>query len=76
MSGTEPKSINILLDIWSTRKQEAVLGIQAKIIKNWKLKTVLLGFLDFPEAHTADNIRRKVENHLSKQYEINLSEVR
>jgi hypothetical protein len=74
LSSFESKSVNVLLDIWSTRMQESVLGLQVQIIKDWKVKLMTLGFLSFPGLHTGANIRRMVEDHL-KIFGIELDKV-
>lgn len=61
----ESKSVNVILDIWSTRMQESVLGVQVQYAKDWKVKLLTLGFLSFPEVHTGVNLKRKVEEHLA-----------
>ena len=75
LQGIKSQFINLMLDIWSTGRQESVLGLQAQFITNGILKTVVLGFLAFPETHTADNLRAKVEKHLQEEYDIILQEV-
>ena len=70
------KQIHLVIDIWTTKNNvSAVMGVKAQFVTlNWKLKQFVLGFIDFPEYHTAVNIRTRLEIFLQK-FGLNLSEV-
>lgn len=67
----EPKTLHLMIDIWSSRRNVSVLGVQIRFIKNWQLHTCVVGFKQFDGKHDADSIRNKVQELLEN--ELNLS---
>lgn len=63
MKPLEAGACHFMVDIWTSRSKEAVLGIKAQFIdEHWKLMNVLLGFKHFSDHHTATNIRKLFSN--------------
>ena len=60
----------MIMDIWSTRSNQSVIGFKVQLIRNWKLVQLVLGFEDFPESHTAINIRKKLNALLTDRYKL------
>jgi hypothetical protein len=53
-------SLSFLADIWTSRAGESILGTRCHYIdSNWELFSRSIGFQQFPERYTGDNIRNK-----------------
>jgi len=60
ISSLSPKSCHFVVDIWSSRAKEAVIGIKTQFIDDdWSLMNYVVGFKHFPDHHTAANVRKK-----------------
>jgi len=64
--GLPPKSCHLMIDIWTSRQNEPVLGIKVQFIENWEMKQMTLGFQYFPEAHTGENVKKIMEEFMVK----------
>lgn len=64
LSRMPPKSLNIMLDIWTSSQKVSVIGFTAQYEKDWKICQSTLGFKEFSESHTAANIKNRVEEYL------------
>lgn len=53
-----------MLDIWTSRQKVSVIGFTAQYEKDWKICQSTLGFKEFSDSHTAENIKIKVEEYL------------
>ena len=60
-------SCNLTLDIWSSRRMHAYMGISIHFITDgWKLLTYLLACSKMSGSHTADNIQSEYDSIVSK----------
>jgi len=63
----EVSSCNLTLDIWSSRRMHAYMGISIHFITDgWKLLTYLLACSKMSGSHTADNIQSEYDSIVSK----------
>ncbi|XP_035713793.1 uncharacterized protein LOC118438118 [Folsomia candida] len=49
-----------MLDIWTSRQKVSVIGFTAQYEKDWKICQSTLGFKEFSDSHTAENIKIKI----------------
>jgi hypothetical protein len=68
-------SLHLIVDVWTSKQQQAVLGFKVQFIKDWILRTLVLGFKHFPEKHTGENIREKLIKILEESYSIRPQQV-
>ena len=63
----EVSSCNLTLDIWSSRRMHAYIGISIHFVTDgWKLLTYLLACSKMSGSHTADNIQSEYDSIVSK----------
>ena len=63
----EVSSCNLTLDIWSSRRMHAYMGISIHFVTDgWKLLTYLLACSKMSGSHTADNIQSEYDSIVSK----------
>lgn len=68
-------SAHLLLDIWSSKQKEAVIGVQVRFIHDWKLQQYTLGFRHFPGTHDGKRIKDALETMLKETYGLNMYDV-
>lgn len=60
-------SCHMIIDIWSSRQRQSVLGLKVQFIDSaWTLRNKLLGFKHMPEEHSAANIRKRFSEQVRK----------
>jgi hypothetical protein len=65
-----PRSINVILDMWTDKRQRSVLGVKVQFIDDqWKLRCIAIGFKHFHGRATGINIRETTASILNT-YEI------
>jgi hypothetical protein len=64
-----------MIDMWATKHKQQVLGIKAQYISDWKIRHVVLGFKDFPQSHTGENIKEALDSFLLTHFEIKPEQV-
>ncbi|KAM7289612.1 zinc finger BED domain-containing protein 4-like [Ixodes scapularis] len=57
-------SLHFIVDLWSSRTRDSIIGIKVQFVLNWELRTCTLAFKHFPGHHTGDHIREAFENEL------------
>ncbi|XP_042143397.1 zinc finger BED domain-containing protein 4-like [Ixodes scapularis] len=58
------RSLHFIVDLWSSRSRDSIIGIKVQFVSNWKLNTYTLAFKHFPGNHTGDHIREAFEHEL------------
>lgn len=50
-------SVHFIVDIWSSRIRESIIGIRVQFVKDWKLELHTVSFRHIEGCHTGQNIR-------------------
>ena len=58
-------SLHAIFDIWTSKQNKSVLGVKVQYVRNWKIRTAILGFKEFDKSHKAENIRTMLEDLLN-----------
>lgn len=58
------RSLHFIVDLWSSRTRDSILGIKVQFVSKWELETYTLAFKHFPGSHTGDHIREAFEQEL------------
>ncbi|ODM90229.1 Zinc finger BED domain-containing protein 4 [Orchesella cincta] len=69
-----PRSAHLMLDIWSSRQKLAVIGVQVRFIRKWKMQQFVLGFKHFPGKHDAVSIKSAIQGLLLNTYGMTISD--
>ena len=65
------KSLHLAIDIWTSSAGLAILGVKCQYItEDWEMKSHVIEFKEFPETHTAHNIRNKMTRLITEELEI------
>lgn len=57
LSNAPSNSLHFIVDIWSSRVRQSVMGIRVQYVKNWKLQLYTVSFRHIEGRHTGQNIR-------------------
>lgn len=52
-----PGSLHFIVDLWTSRLRESVMGIRVQFLKEWRLHLKTLSFRHFAGRHTGEKIR-------------------
>lgn len=55
--GVPEGGLHFVIDIWTSRLRQAILGIRVHFIKDWNLRHYMLSFKHMRGKHTGENIR-------------------
>ncbi|CAG7828955.1 unnamed protein product, partial [Allacma fusca] len=72
-----PKAgLHTSLDLWTSRSHHSVLGVRVHYIdEEWKLRNRAIGFIEFQEHKTADNVREAFKSLIETDYGIEPSQL-
>lgn len=68
-------SAHLLLDIWSSKSRESVIGVMVRYIHDWNLYQHCLAFKHFPGTHDGARIKKTIEDMLKESYGLNMYNV-
>ncbi|KAH7940386.1 hypothetical protein MRX96_017863 [Rhipicephalus microplus] len=57
LSKAPNESLRFIVDIWTSRIRESIIGIRVQFIQNWKLEQHMVSFRHIEGRHTGENIR-------------------
>lgn len=76
LSGAINGSLHFIIDIWTTRQQEATMGFNVQFInEEWKMQLMTVAFKHFLGSHTGSSVRAMLHNVLEKECGINPEKV-
>ncbi|CAG7734859.1 unnamed protein product, partial [Allacma fusca] len=71
VSELDPQTLHLMLDMWTDREKNSVMGIKAQFIsKNWKINNLVLGFRHFTSHHDSIAIRNMFNSVLKNSYKV------
>ncbi|XP_077526945.1 zinc finger BED domain-containing protein 4-like isoform X1 [Haemaphysalis longicornis] len=60
-----PGSLHFIVDIWTSRRRNSIMGIRVQFVKDWRLHLQTLPFRYFEGRHTGENIREVFVTEIS-----------
>jgi len=75
LRGLEDKSIHLIIDMWTSKQNLAVIGITAQYICDWKIVKSVIGFKQFDKSHTGVNIKTVLDSYILETLKLRLSQV-